>query len=65
MTINYTSPWDVRYYAKDYAQTAMETVISAGYWPAGSLEVQHTDPASPTHWRVVPAGGKGIQQKGW
>jgi len=65
MRIDYTAPWNVRYWAKDYAQEAMETVISAGYWPAGSLTVEHTDPASPTHWRVKMADGPGFSQPGW
>jgi hypothetical protein len=65
MRIDYTAPWNVRYWAEDYAQEAMETVISAGYWPAGSLTVEHTDPASPTHWRVKMADGPGFSQPGW
>ncbi len=65
MRIDYTAPWNVRYWAADYAQEAMETVISAGYWPAGSLTVEHTDPASPTHWRVKMADGPGFSQPGW
>ena len=65
MRIDYTAPWNVRYWAQDYAQEAMETVISAGYWPAGSLTVEHTDPASPTHWRVKMADGPGFSQPGW
>ena len=39
MTIDYTSPWNVRYWAQDYAQEAMEICISGGWWPAGSLVV--------------------------
>jgi hypothetical protein len=27
--------------------------------------VEHTDPASPTHWRIRMADGKGIAQPGW
>ena len=65
MRIDYTAPWNVRYWAEDYAQEAMETVISAGYWPAGSLTVEHTDLASPTHWRVKMADGPGFSQPGW
>jgi hypothetical protein len=65
MTIDYTAPWNVRYWAQDYAQEAMENCISGGWWPAGSLVVEHTDPASPTHWRIKMADGKGISQPGW
>jgi hypothetical protein len=65
MRIDYTAPWNVRYWAEDYAQEAMETVISAGYWPAGSLTVEHTDPTSPTHWRVKMVNGPGFSQPGW
>lgn len=65
MTIDYTAPWNVRYWAQGYAQEAMENCISGGWWPAGSLVVEHTDPASPTHWRVKMADGPGFSQPGW
>jgi hypothetical protein len=65
MTIDHTAPWNVRYWAQDYAQEAMEACISGGWWPANSLVVEHTDPASPTHWRIRMADGKGISQPGW
>jgi hypothetical protein len=63
ISVNYTSPWDKRYWAKDYADEALRILVSSGRWPAGSLVVEHTDPASPTHWRVVSVTG--IQQPGW
>lgn len=60
--VNYTSPWDKRYWAKDYADEALRILVQSG-WPEGSLFVEHTDPSSPTHWRVMPTNG--IQQLGW
>jgi hypothetical protein len=63
ISVNYTSPWDKRYWAKDYADEALSILVRSGRWPAGSLVVEHTDPASPTHWRVVSTTG--IQQPGW
>ncbi|MGA0101709.1 MAG: hypothetical protein ACO3HF_06640 [Burkholderiaceae bacterium] len=63
ISVNYTSPWDKRYWAKDYADEALRILVGSGRWPAGSLVVEHTDPASPTHWRVVSTTG--IQQPGW
>jgi hypothetical protein len=63
ISVNYTAPWDKRYWAKDYADEALSILTRSSRWPAGSLVVQHTDPASPTHWRVVPV--RGIQQQGW
>jgi hypothetical protein len=32
MRIDYTAPWNVRYWAQDYAQEAMETCIGGGWW---------------------------------
>jgi len=61
LSIDYTTPWNVRYWAKDYALEAMKQVTS-GLWPAGSLEVRHCS-ASPTHWRVVPVNHSGFQQR--
>lgn len=63
ISVNYTAPWDKRYWAKDYADEALSILTKSGYWPADALRVEHTDPASPTHWRVVPV--RGIQQQGW
>jgi len=63
ISVNYTAPWDKRYWAKDYADEALSILVGSGRWPAGSLVVEHTDPASPTHWRLVSVSG--IQQPGW
>jgi phage gp46-like protein len=63
ISVNYTAPWDKRYWAKDYADEALSILVQSGRWPAGSLRVEHTDPSSPTHWRVVSVNG--IQQPGW
>ena len=60
LSIDYTAPWNVRYWAKDYALEAMRQVTGS-LWPAGSLEVRHCS-ASPTHWRVVPTNYSGFQQ---
>jgi hypothetical protein len=45
MTIDYTAPWNVRYWAQDCAQEAMEICISGGWWPAGSLVVKKSNNA--------------------
>jgi hypothetical protein len=63
ISVNYTAPWDKRYWAKDYADEALRILTLSSRWPVGSLVVQHTDPASPTHWRVVSVSG--VQQPGW
>ena len=63
INVDYTSPWDKRYWAKDYAEMALAILIESERWPAGSLKVVHVDPESPTHWRLMPT--KGIQQPGW
>ena len=60
LSVDYKAPWNVRYWAKDYALEAMKQVTGS-YWPAGSLEVRHCS-ASPTHWRVVPTNYSGFQQ---
>ena len=60
LSIDYKAPWNVRYWAKDYALEAMKQVTGSS-WPAGSLEVRHCS-ASPTHWRVVPTNYSGFQQ---
>jgi hypothetical protein len=62
ISVNYAAPWDKRYWAKDYADEALRILTRSSRWPAGSLVVQHTDPASPTHWRVVSV--RGVQQPG-
>jgi len=62
ISVNYAAPWDKRYWAKDYADEALR-ILTISRWPVGSLVVEHTDPESPTHWRVVPV--RGIQQPGW
>jgi len=61
--VDYASPWNKRYWAKDYAEEAVRILERSRYWPKGSLRVEHTDPASPTHWRVMPV--QGVQQPGW
>ena len=61
--VDYASPWNKRYWAEDYAAEAVRILERSCYWPKGSLRVEHTDPASPTHWRVMPV--QGIQQPGW
>jgi hypothetical protein len=63
ISVNYAAPWDKRYWAKDYADEALSILTRSSRWPAGSLVVEHTDLASPTHWRVVSTNG--VQQPGW
>jgi len=63
INVDYTSPWDKRYWAKDYAEMALAILNKSERWPAGSLKVVHFDPNSPTHWRLMPTNG--IQQPGW